>query len=125
MFLERAAGRILVGCQGESLHLLLEDVEKGWELQGDPPLGASRGDLQGHPKLPVLPVSGCSLLYPATCACSLISLRPRLLVGRSQESPEAPENALFFPSSLPRVVVRLDDSALARGWKSLSPVPGG
>lgn len=51
----------------------------------------------------------------------LISLRPGLLVGRSQESPEAPENADFFPSSFLLQLYSLDDSAPARGWKSLSP----
>ena len=63
------------------------------------------------------------LLYPSLqfVPVPLISLRPRLLPGRSQESLRP---LRMQSSSLPACLVQLyglDDSVPARGWKSLSP----
>lgn len=85
--------------QGRTLELLLENMEKGREMQwGIASLGAFRDDLQGHLKWPILPVPVCSpSLFPAVDSYS-----------HDLCEAQAPHRQVpgSFPSSLPHAVVQ-------------------
>lgn len=54
-------------------------------------LGARRGDLQGHPKLPTMPVPTCPpLLFPAICACFPDLLEAQAPPGQIPGKPGGP-----------------------------------
>lgn len=91
VFLERAARRVLAGCEGELLPLLLEHVEKSWALQcGIASLGPLRVICRSIPSC--LPCHSLDLLHsslPAVCGCSHDLPEARFLIGRPQVGPEA------------------------------------
>lgn len=112
----------MVGCKGEPLNLLLEDMEKVWELQcGVSSLGAFKDHLQGHLQMPILLVPGCfPSLFPAICGyfhdfpgaqapCTQILGQPR---GPGECS------LLLFQLASCSCAVSMH-SAPASGWRSL------